>query len=82
MFISESFAISTLASLPGVLFMSYCIYVLSDISYMSKNYVMNIYVMILCIILMYIFNIIVGLIPVFNTIRKSPARILSSKEVD
>ena len=82
MFISESFAISTLASLPGVLFMSYCLYVLSDIKYIGKNYVMNIYVMILCIILIYIFNIIVGLIPVFNTIRKSPARILSSKEVD
>ena len=43
---------------------------------------MNIYIMVLCIILMYIFNIIVGLIPVFNTIRKSPAKILSGKEVD
>ena len=82
MFISESFAISTLASLPGVLFMSYCLYVLSDIDYIGRNYVMNIYIMILCIVIMYVFNIIVGLIPVFNTIRKSPARILSGKEVD
>ena len=82
MFISESFAISTLASLPGVLFMSYCLHVLSDIDYIGRNYVMNIYIMILCIILIYLFNIIVGLIPVFNTIRKSPARILSGKEVD
>ena len=82
MFISESFAISTLASLPGVLFMSYCLHVLSDIDYIGRNYVMNVYVMVLCIVIMYIFNIIVGLIPVFNTIRKSPARILSGKEVD
>ena len=82
MFISESFAISTLASLPGVLFMSYCLHVLSDIDYIGRNYVMNIYIMILCIILIYLFNIIVGLIPVLNTIRKSPARILSGKEVD
>ena len=82
MFISESFAISTLASLPGVLFMSYCLHVLSDIDYIGRNYVMNIYIMILCIILIYLFNIIVGLIPVFNTMRKSPARILSGKEVD
>ena len=82
MFISESFAISTLASLPGVLFMSYCLYVLSDINYIGRNYVMNVYVMVLCIVIMYVFNIIVGLIPVFNTIRKSPARILSGKEVD
>lgn len=82
MFISESFAISTLASLPGVLFMSYCLHVLSDVDYIGRNYVMNIYVMVLCIVIMYVFNIIVGLIPVFNTIRKSPARILSGKEVD
>ena len=82
MFISESFAISTLASLPGVLFMSYCLHVLSDINYIGRNYVMNVYVMVLCIVIMYVFNIIVGLIPVFNTIRKSPARILSGKEVD
>ena len=82
MFISESFAISTLASLPGVLFMSYCLHVLSDIDYIGRNYVMNVYIMILCIVIMYVFNIIVGLIPVFNTIRKSPARILSGKEVD
>lgn len=82
MFVSESFAISTLASLPGVLFMSYCLHVLSDIDYIGRNYVMNVYVMVLCIVIMYVFNIIVGLIPVFNTIRKSPARILSGKEVD
>ena len=82
MFTSESFAITTLASVPGVLIMSYCMSVLSSISYIGKNYVMNIYIMVLCIILMYIFNIIVGLIPVFNTIRKSPAKILSGKEVD
>lgn len=82
MFTSESFAITTLASVPGVLIMSYCMHVLCDISYIGKNYAMNIYIMLLCIIIMYIFNIIVGLIPVFNTIRKSPARILSGKEVD
>ena len=75
MFTSESFAITTLASVPGVILMSYSLSVLSGISYIRSNYVMNIYVMILCIILMYIFNIIIGLIPVFNTIRKSPARL-------
>ena len=82
MFTSESFAITTLASVPGVILMSYSLSVLSGISYIRSNYVMNIYVMIFCIILMYIFNIIIGLIPVFNTIRKSPARILSGKEID
>lgn len=82
MFTSESIAITTLASLPGVLFTSYCMHILSGISYIGKNYAMNIYIMLLCIILMYLFNIIIGLIPVFNTIRKTPATILSSNNVD
>lgn len=82
MFISESFAISTIVGLPGVLFMSYCLYTLKDIDYIGNNYLINIYIVLLCIILVYIFNMIVGLLPVFNTVRKTPARILSGKEVD
>ena len=62
--------------------MSYCISVLSTISYVSKNYVMNIGVTLLCIILLYLFNIVIGLIPVFNTIRKTPASILSRHDLD
>ena len=82
MFMSESFAITTLVSVPGILFMSYCLYVLSDISYIGSNYLMNIYVLLLCIIVMYGFNILVGLIPVFNTMRKTPAQILSRHDLD
>ena len=82
MFIGESFAISTFASVPGVLFMSYCLYILSDISYIGSNYVMNIYVFVLCLGIMYLFNIVVGLIPVFNTMRKTPAEILSRHDLD
>lgn len=82
MFISESFAISSIASLPGILFVSYCLFLLSDISYISSNYVMNIYVLLLCIFVVYIFNILVGLIPVFNTIKKTPAEILARHDLD
>lgn len=82
MFIGESFAISTIASIPGVLFVSYCLYVLSDISYISSNYLMNGYVLILCLLIVYVFNILVGLIPVFNTMRKTPAEILARHEID
>ena len=82
MFMGESFAITTLASIPGVLFMGYCINVISDISYVSKNYVINIYVVLFCIVILYLFNIIIGLIPVFNTIRKTPASILARHDLD
>ena len=82
MFVGESFAISTIASAPGVLFMSYCLYVLSDINYVSRNYTMNGYVLILCLCIVYLFNILTGLIPVFNTMRKTPAQILARNEID
>ena len=82
MFTSESIAITSLASVPGVLFMSYCLHVISGISFVANNYVMNIYVVILCIVIMYLFNIVIGLIPVFNTMRKTPSMILSSHQVD
>lgn len=82
MFVGESFAISTIASLPGVLFVAYCLYVLSDISYVSSNYLMNGYVLILCLLIVYGFNILVGLIPVFNTMRKTPAEILARHDLD
>ena len=82
MFIGEAFAITTLASVPGVLFMAYSLHVLSDISYVSRNYVMNIYIIILCLIVLYGFNIIISLIPVFNTMRKTPAQILARHDVD
>ena len=82
MFIGESFAITTIASVPGVLFISYCLHVLSDISYISSNYTINIYIVGICILIMYLFNIIIGLIPVFNTMRKTPAQILARHDLD
>ena len=82
MFTGESFAITTLTSIPGVLFMSYCISVLSDINYIGKNYVMNIWVVLFCIGLLYVFNMVISLIPVFNTMRKTPAEILARHDLE
>ena len=82
MFMGEAVAITTLTQVPGVLFMSYCLYVLLDISYVSRNYVMNISVIVLCIAILYLFNIIIGLIPVANTMRKTPAEILARHDLD
>ena len=82
MFMGEAFAITTLTSIPGVLFMAYCINVISDVSYISRNYMMNIYVIILCIVILYVFNIVISLIPVFNTMRKTPAQILARHDLD
>ena len=82
MFMGEAFAITTLTSVPGVLFMGYILHVVSDISYVSKNYVMNYFVVLLCILILYGFNIVISLIPVFNTMRKTPAQILARHDLE
>ena len=82
MFMGEAFAITTLTSVPGVLFMGYCINVVSDIKYIGKNYMMNWGVILLCITILYVFNIVISLIPVFNTMRKTPAQILARHDLD
>jgi len=82
MFMGEAFAITTLTSVPGVLFMGYCLSVIADISYVSRNYVINWGVILLCIVILYVFNIAISLVPVFNTLRKTPAGILARHDLD
>ena len=82
MFFGEIFAITTLASVPGILLMAYILKTLSSISYLSSFFVINIFVVLITILFVYLFNLLVGLLPVFNTIRKTPAQILSRYDLD
>jgi len=82
MFYGEIFAITTLASIPGLLFMSYVLYNLSSIRFLSRMFVVNPITILIAIILVYLFNLIIGLVPVFNVIRKTPASILSRSDLE
>ena len=82
MFYGEIFAITTLASVPGVLFMSYVLKILSGISLLSRMFLINIVTVITSIIIVYVFNLVIGLLPVFNVVRKTPASILSRHDLD
>ncbi len=82
MFYGEIFAITTIASLPGILFMAYCLSMISKIKYLSNAFVINPLIVILSILIVYLFNLLVGLIPVFNVIRKTPASILSRTDAE
>lgn len=81
MFIGEIIAITTIASVTGVLLMSYIIYQLSFITYLSNIFMINQKVILISIIFIYIFNLIIGLLPVRGTIRKTPAQILSRSDI-
>ena len=82
MFTGEILAITTMASLPGYLFMAYILHRLSGISYFSQMFVLNPMVLIVSIVLIYGFNLLFGLLPVFRTIRKTPAEILSRTDIN
>ena len=82
MFFGEIFAITTIASIPGILFMAYMLDVLSGIKYLKNLYFINVFGVVITIIFIYLFNLIIGLLPVFNTIRKTPASILARHDLD
>ena len=82
MFFGEIFAITTVACMPGVFFMSYVLANLKVISYFAENYLVNPFTVILSIILIYCFNLFVGLLPVMMVVKDTPAKILSRKDLD
>ena len=82
MFLGEILAITLTASTLGIVIMSYILRGMTKLPLIKDNYMFNIPVLLISIIIIYGFNILVGLIPVFNTMRKTPAAILSRTDVD
>lgn len=81
MFTGEIIAISTIGSMTGVLFTSYIIYQLTTVSYYANKFLVNGYTIITVIILVYLFNLLVGLLPCALTLRKTPAEIMSRNDI-
>ena len=82
MFAGEIIAITSLTNLPAILFVGYAVNKLSQSLYFEDMLYFSIPLMIFVIIFNYIFNLIIGLMPVFNTTRKKPAAILSRYDID
>lgn len=82
MFSGEILAITILASTPGILLMSYILKQLSSVSFLSNTICFDVYVFGISVILVLGFNLLFGLIPVFTTMRKTPAAILSRTDLE
>ena len=82
MFSGEILAITVVASLTGIIFMTYILNAIAKVPYLGDMYMVNIFTFVVSVLLVLIFNLVVGLIPVFNTIRKTPAQILARFDVD
>ena len=81
MFYGEIVAITTFSSLLGIFLIAYILKELSFVTLIKDKFLVNWYVVGLAIIFVYTFNIVIGLIPVYRLIRKTPAQILSRTDV-
>ena len=81
MFTGEIITITTIGSVPGILFMAYALNEISFIDGISDKFLVDAKTILITIIFIYIFNLVVGLLPVYRTIRKTPAQILSRNDI-
>ena len=81
MFVGEILAITTIASVPGVLLMSYILKVISTVKYFERLFVIDIWTVVLSIAFIYLFNLVIGLLPVHKVVKKTPAQILSRHDI-
>ncbi len=81
MFLGEIISITTLASIPGIILMSYILSKVSMIPFIDRIYVINLATVGISILIEYLFNIVVGLLPLYKITRKTPAKILSRNDI-
>ncbi len=82
MFSGEILAITCTSSFTGIILMSYILSCLKKVPYIGSMYMVNPFTLLVSIIIVLIFNLLVGLLPVYNTIKKTPAAILARYDVD
>ena len=82
MFAGEVFAITMLTTLPGVIGMGYVMYNVAQVGYLSSMYRVTWWLLAGCFCVLFLFNMLAGLLPVFRTMRKTPAAILARNDVN
>lgn len=82
MFGGEAFAITVLSALPAMGFMAYFMNAVSKVEYISTMYRMTPTVFLVSFGVVLLFNLLAGLLPVFTTLRKTPAAILARNDVN
>lgn len=82
MFAGEIIALTTLTTLPAMAVMGYILSGISKIPIIGGQYLMNPAVFLLSLGLVFVFNMIAGLLPAAATMRKTPAEILSRNDVN
>ena len=81
MFSGEILAITTICCFPGIILCTYILNILNSIIFLEGMFKINLFIVLLSIITVYVFNLVIGLLPVYNTLRKRPAEILSRTDI-
>lgn len=82
MFVGEIIAITTSASLPGIVLMTYILSQVSKIPYVDRMFIINNKTVGISILIVYLFNIIIGLMPLHRVLKKTPAKILARYDIE
>lgn len=82
MFLGEIIVITTITAIPGLILIYYIMTnVIKITSFLASQFMVTPSVAVLSFVLMMTFNIVVGLIPVWRTLSKRPAQILSRTDI-
>ena len=82
MFAGEIVAITVCASIPGWLMMNYLLSKLQHISLLEDMFRVTPQTMLVSLLVVFFFNLLFGLLPVFHTLLKRPAAILARTDVN
>lgn len=82
MFLGEILSITTVASMPGIALMTYILSQVTKIPYVNRMFIVNFNTIGIAVLIVYAFNIIVGLLPLLRVIRNTPAKILARHDVE
>lgn len=82
MFAGEIIVITLITAVPGIAIMYYALYNLVKITYFLEGmYMVNPMVALISFAIVLVFNLFAGLIPVYITMRKTPAEILARTDI-
>ena len=81
-FLGEIIAITIIASMPGYIIMTYIMNSLNTLPVFDEKYLVNTTSAILSLIIIVGANILIGTLPLFKILSKTPAEILSRTDVD
>ena len=82
MFFGEILVITTISSMPGIVLMRAILGAMLKAPYVDRLFIVNSGAILISALLVYGFNIIVGLMPLFSILRKTPAKILARHDLE